>query len=205
MKIGDTQILDTFAEAFAMRYTRIMVTAVDAFWLDGALREFPGYSASVIACDAEIGVERPLDPDQTPDGRPGASLLAFGFSADALAQAIPTRTGQCLMTCPTTAVFDGLPDAPQRLPLGKHLRFFGDGYQKSKQVDGVRYWRIPVMDGEFVVVESLGVEKGVAGGNLIFQACDMPSGLAAARAGGGHRERARYDHSLSRRCRAQWQ
>ena len=74
------------------------------------------------------------------------------------------RTGQCLMTCPTTAVFDGLPEAETRMPLGKHLRFFGDGYQKSKLLDGTRYWRIPVMDGEFVVVESLGVAKGVAGG-----------------------------------------
>ncbi len=100
-----------------------------------------------------------LSPDQTPDGRPGASVLCFGFSADALAKAIPVRTGQCLMTCASTAVYDGLPDAESRIPLGRHLRFFGDGFQKSKQVAGRRYWRIPVMDGEFLVQEQVGVER----------------------------------------------
>ena len=64
------------------------------------------------------------------------------------------------MTCPTTAVFNGLPDAETKIPLGKHIRFFGDGFQKSKQVAGRRYWRIPVMDGEFLVEDVLGVEQG---------------------------------------------
>ncbi len=181
MNIGTTFIEDTFAEAFGMRYCRLIVTAWDDYWLDTALREFTGYSASVIACDAETGVERMLGAEETPDGRPGASVLAFGFSVDALAKAVANRTGQCLMTCPTTAVFDGLPQADARIPLGKHIRFFGDGYQKSKQLDGTRYWRIPVMDGEFVVVESLGVAKGVAGGNLIVMGRDMATALTAAR------------------------
>jgi formylmethanofuran--tetrahydromethanopterin N-formyltransferase len=181
LNIGTTFIEDTFAEAFGMRYCRVIVTAWDDYWLDTALREFTGYSASVIACDAETGVERMLSGEETPDGRPGASVLAFGFSVDALAKAVANRTGQCLMTCPTTAVFDGLPQAEVRIPLGKHIRFFGDGYQKSKQLDGTRYWRIPVMDGEFVVVESLGVAKGVAGGNLIVMGRDMASALTAAR------------------------
>ncbi len=164
-----------------MRYCRLIVTALDDYWLDTALREFTGYSASVIACDAETGVERMLGSEETPDGRPGASVLAFGFSVDALAKAVANRTGQCLMTCPTTAVFDGLPQVEARIPLGKHIRFFGDGYQKSKQLDGTRYWRIPVMDGEFVVVESLGVAKGVAGGNLILMGRDVTTALTAAR------------------------
>jgi formylmethanofuran--tetrahydromethanopterin N-formyltransferase len=87
------------------------------------------------------------------------------------------------MTCPTTAVYDGLPDAPERIPLGKHIRFFGDGYQKSKQVAGRRYWRVPVMDGEFLVEDKLGVRKGVAGGNIILQASSLEAALAAARRG----------------------
>jgi formylmethanofuran--tetrahydromethanopterin N-formyltransferase len=181
LNIGTTFIEDTFAEAFGMRYCRLIVTALDDYWLDTALREFTGYSASVIACDAETGVERMLGTEETPDGRPGASVLAFGFSVDTLAKAVANRTGQCLMTCPTTAVFDGLPQVEARIPLGKHIRFFGDGYQKSKQLDGMRYWRIPVMDGEFVVVESLGVAKGVAGGNLIVMGRDVTTALAAAR------------------------
>lgn len=181
MNIGPTLIDDTFAEAFGMSFTRLVITAHDEFWLEAALRELTGYSSSVIACDAEAGQERLWTPAQTPDERPGAAVLVFGFSADGLAKAVPNRTGQCLMTCPTTAVYDGLPEAEKRLPLGKHLRFFGDGYQKSKLVDGKRYWRVPVMDGEFLVQEDVGVAKGVGGGNIILQSVTKPLGLAAAR------------------------
>ncbi len=164
-----------------MRFTRLIVTAHDDYWLDAAVREFTGYSASVIACDAETGVERMLNTSETPDGRVGAALLIFGFSNDALATATSGRTGQCLMTCPTTSVFNGLEDPVDWIPLGKHIRFFGDGYQKSKKVGDQRYWRIPVMDGEFLVEEKLGVGKGVAGGNIILQAETSEAALAAAR------------------------
>ena len=183
LKIGSTIIEDTFAEAFGMKYTRLVVTAHDEYWLAAAVREFTGYSSSVIACDLEAGVDEWLPPDQTPDGRPGAAILAFGFSNDALAGAVANRVGQCVMTCATTAVFDGLPDVESRIPLGKHIRFFGDGYQKSKQIGGIRYWRIPVMDGEFLVQESLGVASGVAGGNVILQSAQLEAALAAARRG----------------------
>lgn len=181
MNLGSTFIDDTFAEAFGMSYTRLVVTAHDEHWLDAAIREVTGYSSSVIACDAEAGVERRLSPQHTPDGRPGAAILMFGFSQDALAKAVPKRTGQCLMTCPSTAVFDGLPTAEKRNPLGKHLRFFGDGYQKSKLVGGKRFWRVPVMDGEFLVQEDLGVAKGIGGGNVIIQTVTKEAGLSAAR------------------------
>ena len=108
MELRGTKILDTFAEAFDMRYVKLLITAHDDYWLQAAIREYTGYSSSVIACDAEAGVEAYLDSSETPDGRSGASLLTFGFSKKALTQAVPNRTGQCLMTCPTTAVFDGL-------------------------------------------------------------------------------------------------
>jgi len=181
LQISGTEIEDTFAEAFRMRYARLIVTAHDLHWLDAGVREFTGYASSVIACDAEAGVERWLTPDETPDGRVGAAILVFGFATDALAKAVPNRTGQSLMTCPTTAVFDGLQDGEDRIVLGKHIRYFGDGFQKSKLLDGRRYWRIPVMDGEFLVEETAGVSKGVAGGNLILQGADMPAALSAAR------------------------
>jgi formylmethanofuran--tetrahydromethanopterin N-formyltransferase len=74
-----------------------------------------------------------------------------------------------------------MPDADETITLGKHLRFFGDGFQKSKLVGERRYWRVPVMDGEFVVEESAGVAKGVAGGNIILQATTQEVALAAAR------------------------
>ena len=181
MLLGDTLIDDTFAEAFRMRYVRLVVTAVDPYWIQTAAAESCGYASSIIGCDAEAGVERWLVAEETPDGRPGASLLFFGFSSEGVAKAAANRTGQCLMTCATTAVFDGLPHTQERVPLGKHIRFFGDGLQKSKLVAGRRYWRIPVMDGEFLVEDTLGVDKGVGGGNLILQAVDAATALAAAR------------------------
>jgi len=204
MQIGPTTILDTFAEAFGMRYARLIVTAADAHWLEAALRSLSGYATSVIACDAEVGVERYLSPEDTPDGRPGASVLLFAFSpedtpdgrpgasvllfafsTEGLAKAVPNRVGQCVMTCPTTACYDGLStnestEETEKVPLGKNLRFFGDGFQKSKKQDERRYWRIPVMDGEFLVEESAGVAKGIAGGNIILQAVSQSVALAAA-------------------------
>jgi len=181
MQIGPTEIEDTFAEAFGMKCTRVVVTADDEGWLEAAARASTGYASSVIGCDAEAGVERFLTAEESPDGRPGVALLFWGFSTDALTKAVPQRVGQCLMTCATTSVFDGMPDAERRIPLGKHLRFFGDGYQKSKVIAGRRYWRVPVMDGEFLVEESLGAVDGVGGGNLILQAVDRATGTAAAR------------------------
>jgi formylmethanofuran--tetrahydromethanopterin N-formyltransferase len=181
VKLGETLIVDTFAEAFGMRYARLLVTAHDEHWLAAALAAVTGYASSVIACDAEAGVERRLPETETPDGRPGAAVLLFGFNTEKLAAAAANRTGQCLMTCPTTAVYDGLPAAETRIPLGKHVRFFGDGFQKSKRFGGRRYWRVPVMDGEFLVEDKIGVERGVAGGNLIVQAVALEPALAAVR------------------------
>lgn len=181
LQISGTVIEDTFAEAFRLRYVRLIVTAYDDYWLSAAVAEFTGYGTSVIACDCEAGVECYLPAESTPDGRPGAAILAFGFSAEALAKAVARRAGQCLMTCPTTAVYEGMTGGETQIPLGQHLRFFGDGFQKSKQVAGERYWRVPVMDGEFLVVDKLWVGKGVGGGNLILEAAELPIALAAVR------------------------
>lgn len=179
--IGSTQIVDTFAEAFKLRFTRIVVTAHDDHWLEAAIAAACGYGTSVIGCDAEVGVERRLGREETPDGRPGAALMAFAFSAEAVGRALANRTSQCLLTCPTTAVFDGLPEATDRVPLGGHVRFFGDGFEKTKIFDGRRFWRVPVMDGEFLVEESAGVAAGVGGGNFILQGRTLEAALQAAR------------------------
>lgn len=180
MQISDTVIEDTYAEAFSMKYARIIVTAHDDHWLEAATNSFCGYGTSVIGCDAEVGFESSISESETPDGRVGISLLAFGFSNEALAKAILNRVGQCLMTCPTTAVYNGLPDSEVQLPLGSSLRYFGDGFQKSKLLNDRRFWRIPVMDGEFIVSEQFGIASGVAGGNLIIQATDLDSALSAS-------------------------
>jgi formylmethanofuran--tetrahydromethanopterin N-formyltransferase len=182
LQFNGTEIDDTFAEGFTMRFARIVVTAHDSHWLEAALHTVTGYGTSVIGCDAEVGVERRLPPQQTIDGRLGAAVMFFAFSFEALQDVIANRVGQCLLTCPTTAVYDGLPQAPQRAPLGRRLRFFGDGYQKSKVVQQRRYWRIPVMEGEFVVEEDVGLAKGVAGGNIVIQTHMLDAALDATRA-----------------------
>jgi formylmethanofuran--tetrahydromethanopterin N-formyltransferase len=181
MLIESTRIADTFAEAFRLRFARLVVTAHDEHWLDAAVRAASGYGTSVIGCDAEAGLERLLPAGETPDGRPGAALMFFGFAAAGVAAAVANRVAQCLLTCPTTAVFDGLPEAEERFPLGGHVRFFGDGFEKSKVVAGRRHWRVPVMDGEFLIEETAGIAKGVGGGNFIVQGESLEAALAAVR------------------------
>ncbi|HEY3392980.1 MAG TPA: formylmethanofuran--tetrahydromethanopterin N-formyltransferase [Lacipirellulaceae bacterium] len=191
MRIGSTQILDTYAEAFGARYTRLIITAAEPHWLNAALQSIAGYGTSVLGCDAEAGVERLLPADESPDGRPAAAVLLFGFSAESVGQAAQHRVGQCVLTCPTTACFNGLPDAAETYSLGKYLRYFGDGFEEQgagsreqavgKQTSsGSPIWRIPVMDGEFLIEATAGVAKGVAGGNIILQGATQAAALAAA-------------------------
>lgn len=163
-----------------MTAARLIVTAEHPRWADIATAEATGYAASVIGCDAEAGLERRLESTETPDGRPGASLLFFGFSRDALQKAIVNRVGQCILTCATTACYNGLPLSDKNIRIGGQLRFFGDGHQISKQFDGRRLWRLPVMDGEFLCEDEFGTIKGVAGGNFILFAETAHQGLKAA-------------------------
>jgi formylmethanofuran--tetrahydromethanopterin N-formyltransferase len=175
-------IADTFAEAFPMTAARVVVTADTRAWALIAAQTMTGYATSVIACDAEAGIEREFSAEETPDGRPGFSILVFGFSRDALEKALATRVGQCVMTCPTTACYNGLPIGEKTVIVGGRLRYFGDGWQISKKIGGRRYWRIPVMDGEFLCEETFGTVKGVAGGNLIVIGAEPSSTLAATEA-----------------------
>ncbi len=179
MTEGGVAIADTFAEAFPMTAARAVVTAATLEWAEIAARTMSGYATSVIGCDAEAAVERVLGPDETPDGRPGVSVLLFAFSRDALEKALANRVGQCVMTCATTACYNGLPLGEKTVGVGGRLRFFGDGWQISKRLDGRRHWRIPVMDGEFTCEETFGTTKGVAGGNLILLGTEAAATLEA--------------------------
>jgi len=183
LKIADVPIEDTFAEAFPMTAARLLVTAETSEWALIAGRTATGYAASVIGCDAEAGIERMLKPEETPDGRPGVSLLLFAFSRDALQKAVINRVGQCVLTCPTTACYNGLPPVKDKtIRVGGNLRFFGDGFQFSKKLQDRRYWRVPVMDGEFTCEDIFGTTKGVAGGNFLIVGNSQSSALAAAEA-----------------------
>lgn len=173
-------VVDTFAEAFPMTAARAIVTADTPQWAAIAGQTMTGYATSVIGCDAEAGIERELAPNATPDGRPGVSVLVFAFSRDALEKALANRVGQCVMTCATTACYNGLPPGDKTISVGGKLRYFGDGWQISKRIGGRRYWRVPVMDGEFLCEETFGTVKGVAGGNIILLGKDPAGTLAAA-------------------------
>ena len=181
MKLHGAEIVDTFAEAFPMWGARVVITAATPAWALEAGRSMTGFATSVIGCKCEAGIERELDPDETPDGRPGVSVLLFAMDRDGLAKRLVERVGQCVLTSPTSACFNGL-DAEDTVDVGGQLRFFGDGYQASKVLDGRRYWRVPVMEGEFLVEERFGAVKGVAGGNIIMLARDVEPALRAAEA-----------------------
>ena len=182
MHIRGVAIDDTFAEAFGMRAARVIITARDAGWATEAARKMTGFATSVIACKVEAGIERELSPSETPDGRPGVSVLLFTMDSYSLAKRLVERIGQTVLTCVTTACFDGLPNAADRMPVGRSLRVFGDGFQGSKVIGGERYWRIPVMEGEFLVQETFGRAKGVGGGNFLILAESDAAALASAQA-----------------------
>ena len=181
MKLADTEVVDTFAEAFPMWGARIVITADSRAWADEAARSMTGFATSVIGCKCEAGIESELEPSETPDGRPGVSALLFAGDREGLAKRLVERIGQSVLTCPTTACFNGM-EGEETVDVGGQLRFFGDGYQASKLLDGRRYWRVPVMEGEFLIEERFVVAEGVAGGNIIILGPDVAGALHAAQA-----------------------
>ncbi len=183
MKLNGVLIEDTFAEAFAMWGARAVITGGTQGWAREAATQMSGFATSVIGCKCEAGIERDLPADATPDGRPGTAVLLFAFDAEGLEKRLVERVGQCVLTCPTAACFDGLPEEPDRISVGGQLRYFGDKFQTSKVIDGRRYWRVPVMEGEFLVEETFGARSAVGGGNFIILGESAETALAAAEAG----------------------
>jgi formylmethanofuran--tetrahydromethanopterin N-formyltransferase len=184
LELYGTADADTFAEAFNVTATRLVITAASQHWAEVAAVTMCGNATSIIACDAEAGIESAVAADDSPDGRPGVSVLVFGFGREGLQKAVAGRVGQCVLTCATTACYNGIFDCPKdkQISVGGQLRYFGDGFQISKRLAGRRYWRIPVMDGEFVCEDKVGTVKGVAGGNLLICGRTAESALGAAEA-----------------------
>ena len=181
MHLNGVEIRDSFAEAFPMRCTRLVLTAADRRWAHTAAATMTGFATSVIACGCEAAVERELAPGETPDGRPGMAVMIFAMSDKDLTKQLRNRVGQCVLTCPSAAAYAGL-DTPPRLPLGRALRFFGDGFQSSKRLGANRYWRVPVMEGEFLVEDMVGTAKGIGGGNFLILATTADAARRAAEA-----------------------
>jgi formylmethanofuran--tetrahydromethanopterin N-formyltransferase len=178
MQINGIEIEDTFAEAFDMTATRIIITAAEPAWARRAAEAMTGFATSVIGCGVEAGIERFLDGDETPDGRPGVAILMFSVSGSELEKQLVRRVGQCVLTCPSTSVFAGL-QSEKRIAMGSRLRYFGDGHQISKRIGKERYWRIPVMDGEFVCQDTVCRQSAVGGGNFLVLAKTIHGALHA--------------------------
>lgn len=182
MKVNGIRIDDSFAEAFPMRGTAIIITAPSGRWAEQAAVTMTGFATSVIACGCEAGIDRRVRIKETPDGRPGIRVLLFGMSTEMLQTQLMTRLGQCVLTCPGTACYAGL-EAPDRLKLGAAIRYFSDGWQISKKIGDKHYWRMPVMEGEFVCEARTGMTKeAVGGGNLLIMGPDVKRTLKATEA-----------------------
>ena len=180
MKLGKVEVEETFSELFPMWVSRVLITADEEKWALIAAQEATGFATSIIGSPAEAGIEGPVGPDKTPDGRPGYLIQIYQRNWRLLRDQLIARIGQCILTCPTTAAFDATPEPRRKLRVGRAIRLFGDGWQRRAVRYGRRLWRIPVMEGEFIVEDAFGARIGVAGGTVIIMARDRQSGLRAA-------------------------
>jgi len=184
MELNGVEIEDTFAEAFPIKVARVLITAVNERWAMEAAKEMTGFGTSVIMCPAEAGVDTIASPEETPDGRPGVYAIICTFGYKALDEQLLARIGQCVLTCPTTAVFNALEkdENGKEFNTGFKLKFFGDGFESEEELNGRAVVRVPIMGGEFVMEKNVCAKEGVAGGNLFILAKDQMSALSAAEA-----------------------
>ena len=167
MIINGIKIENTFAEAFPMKAVRLIITADSKYWLKQAVNNMTGFATSVIACGCEAGIEKEIKSSETPDGRSGIAVLLFAMDSKGLAKQVLRRVGQCILTLPTTACFSGL-ESDEKIDLGNAIRYFGDGFQVSKKINDKKIWRIPVMEGEFVIEDKTSITNGIGGGNILI-------------------------------------
>ena len=167
MIINGIKIEDTFAEAFPMKVARLIITADSKYWLNEAAKSITGFATSVIACGCEAGIEKEIKSSKTPDGRPGIAVLLFAMNSEGLAKQVMRRVGQCILTSPTTACYSGM-ESEEKINLGNAIRYFGDGFQISKKINNKKIWRVPVMEGEFIIEDKTSIKNGIGGGNILI-------------------------------------
>ncbi|MCD6146077.1 formylmethanofuran--tetrahydromethanopterin N-formyltransferase [ANME-2 cluster archaeon] len=180
MELNGVEIEDTYAEAFGIKVARVLITGASKRWAMVAAAEATGFGTSVIMCPAEAGIERVVNGDSTPDGRPGVYIQICTFGYKALEDQLLKRIGQCVLTAPTTAVWNGLPDAEKQFDTGFKMKFFADGYESEIEVGGRKAYAIPMMEGDFIIEHGIGAVDGVAGGNFFILADSQMTGLTAA-------------------------
>ncbi|KAF5069381.1 Formyltransferase/hydrolase complex subunit D [anaerobic digester metagenome] len=180
MEYNGVPIDDTYAEAFPAWISRVIITAATKDFARAAAVEATGFATSTIGCPCEAGIEEYLSGDRTPDGRPGFAILICNPSKKKLKEQLIERIGECILTAPTTAAFNGMPDAEEKIPVKLH--FFGDKFEYEVTVGDRQCWAIPIMEGDFVVEEEYGAVKGVAGGNFFIMGENQMAALMGAKA-----------------------
>ena len=180
MELNGVQIEDTFAEAFPIKIARVLITGATKKWALVAAQEATGFGTSVIMCPAEAGIEKVVTGDETPDGRPGAYIQICTFGYKSLEEQLLKRLGQCVLTAPTAAMWNGLPKAEKQFDTGFKLKFFGDGFESETNIGGRKAYNIPMMQGDFVAEHNIGAQDAVAGGNFFIMAENQMAALAAA-------------------------
>lgn len=187
MRLNGVEIVDTYCEGLAMYASRITVTAISETWAENAAKEITGCATSIIGCKVEAAIEgKTLD---SPDGRPGIDCLFFSDDKSKLEEIMNMRVPDCILTSATSACFDaGFPEFPadheglSKFVIGGNLKYFGDGFEISEDISGKRFWRVPVMDGEFLVQDEFTIAKTVGGGNFLILAESVESALKSAEA-----------------------
>ena len=179
MEVNGAGILDTYAEAFPVWLSRVIITAASREWAYKAAVEASGFATSRIGCPCEAGIEGPVIPEETPDGRPGVSILICSEKKNLKAN-VASRVAQCILPSPTASAFDGFPEAGTRFFTRMH--YFGDSYEERCTVGGRRCWKIPTMEGEYVGEERFGAVAGIAGGNFLVMGRDRKAALSGAEA-----------------------
>jgi len=171
------EIDDISAEIFSMWAGRILITAESKKWALAAAEAATGFATSIIMSPTEAAIERFLPPEKTPDSRLGVLIQIYDGTPKELRNQIMLRIGQCIMPCPTTAVYDAMSNAKKRLKIGRSLGLYGDGFQSEDEIGGRRIWRVPVMEGEFIVEDKFGAVMAVAGGTMLLMADSQKAGL----------------------------
>jgi formylmethanofuran--tetrahydromethanopterin N-formyltransferase len=181
------KIDDTFIEAFAGIYCRVIVTADDVETLCKAASDSTA-TPSVVIGRTEGGVERYLSPDETPDKRVGAILQFWGginpkkTFAESLKKfdtELSYRIRQDILVKPFTAIYDALPNAEGKLDMMERVGHCGDGYEWVENRHGREVIVVPLMVPDFIIEHYIGYGRGVMGGNFWFM-CTTKQALKEA-------------------------
>ena len=168
------EIEDTYAEAFAGIFCRVIVAADDERILRRAAEDSTA-TPSVVIGRVEGGVEKWLSENETPDQRKGAVLQYWGEinpkktfveSLKKFEAELSYRIRQDILVKPFTAVFDALPDAEGKLDMMERVGHCGDGYEWIEKRHSREVIVVPLMVPDFIIERYIGYARGVMGANF---------------------------------------